>query len=121
MTQPRELSKSERQAARAVQRALAPFLAIRSDLSLSLVDTFLTVALHPGLSLMDYVRLTGGNMQTLSRQLLDLGVKKRDGSKSFELVAAQQHPTDLRVRLYYLTARGHRLLDAALAPSSGSN
>jgi hypothetical protein len=76
--------------------------------------TFLAVAMDPGHGSAHYGRRLGYIQAVMSRMLLEIGPKARNGNTGLELVDAQTNHADLRERNYFLTSKGHALLATIL-------
>lgn len=91
--------------------AINPFLALRDRMPLRCVQAFLAVAMYPGESVSDYARRCQLNVNTMSRNLLDIGPRNRDDEPGLGLVEARDNPENRRERVYKLTPAGSALLD----------
>jgi DNA-binding MarR family transcriptional regulator len=76
----------------------------------SMIEAFLLVAMNEGCSLKDVVEMSGKPQSTVSRHLLDLGDRNRQGEPGLGLVAWRIAPDELRRKEYTLTAKGRALL-----------
>lgn len=86
------------------------------SLSLEMLRALLVVAKQPGVTVVQVADFLGTSRGTASRQLLDLGVKRRtqvDGEtgtgEGFKLVEPFIDPTDLRLKRYRCTPKGYTL------------
>lgn len=86
------------------------FLKIRERMPLRCVQAFLAVALHPGESVTELSRLCDLNVNTMSRNLRDIGERDRWGGAGSGLVVGKSNPQDARERAYYLTPAGEAML-----------
>jgi DNA-binding MarR family transcriptional regulator len=86
---------------------------------LAVVEAFLLVSLYEGASLKDLCQLSGQAQSTLSRHLLDLADRNRQGGPGLKLVGWRHPPENLRRKEYFLTARGRALRDRLLALTQG--
>jgi DNA-binding MarR family transcriptional regulator len=93
-----------------LDRALGHFKEVSTNFPLGQVHTFLLVALHEGKSLGELAAIAGTKSSTMSRYLLELSDKLRDGSPGHALVDRKTDPIELRRNQYYLSARGKDLL-----------
>ena len=83
-----------------------------------LVQAFLAVALHEGMTLTDIAEKLDTNMSTASRQLLDLGERNRKLEPGYQLVDRNVDAMNLRINRYTLTPKG-KLLAKQLAEICG--
>ena len=100
---------SEQRKLHQLNTLLREFRDINSNISVHVVQTFLLVCVHEGCSLADILKITGWHQSTISRFLLDLGPKLRDGSPGYGLVQSERDPTELRKNIYTLTPKGREL------------
>jgi DNA-binding MarR family transcriptional regulator len=89
-----------------------PFVAIRQTMPMQYVRAFLLVALDEGKGVTEYARQAGVGQTVMSRHLLDLGDKARDGSPGFGLVTLRQDPMNLRRHQCMLTDKGRAVAGA---------
>ena len=71
----------------------------------------LIIAQEAGLTMTEIASKVGGKQSTVSRTLLDLGNTKRNGDSGHRLVYAVPHPSGNHAKSYFLTSRGHKLVD----------
>jgi DNA-binding MarR family transcriptional regulator len=83
-----------------------PFRAIRQTMPMQYVVTFLLVCLEEGKGVTEYAQQAGVPQSVMSRHLLDLGDKARDGTPGFGLVTLRQDPLNLRRHQCLLTDKG---------------
>lgn len=80
------------------------------NITMHTVETFLAVAEEEGLNVTEYARKMGASLNTVSRQLLDLGIRNRKGEPGWNLVVPVTDPMDLRSKSYRLTSEGRELV-----------
>jgi DNA-binding MarR family transcriptional regulator len=73
------------------------------------LTTFMLVASEPGLSVDEYAARAKRSKSTMSRHLLDIGDRNRDGHPGLGLVTSRPNPTNRRQVEYMLTPRGRAL------------
>lgn len=79
------------------------------NVTMHTVETFLAMAEDEGLTVTEYARKLGTSLNTVSRQLLDLGIRNRKGEPGWRLVEPYIDPQDLRSKSYRLTLEGRQL------------
>lgn len=87
------------------------FQELDKNIPLSIANAFLLVALNEGKSLKEYANMAGMSQSTMSRHLLDLGEKKRQGGEGYGLVIRRNDPFELRKNMYRLTDKGCEFRD----------
>ncbi|MEN6541102.1 MarR family winged helix-turn-helix transcriptional regulator [Parvibaculum sp.] len=95
-------------------KLLTAFREISPTMPISLATTFLTVAMNEHSSLTDLNRHLDLKTSTLSRHLLDLGVRNRKMTEGLGLIDCRQDPMELRKNQYTLTPKGRTLLRKVL-------
>jgi hypothetical protein len=85
------------------------FTTIRNTMPLQYVRAFTLVALDEGQGVGEYARMAGVSQSVMSRHLLDLGDRARDGSPGFGLVTLKLDVMNLRRHQCILTDRGRVL------------
>ena len=101
------------QSAEALQTAydvLDIFRSSRETMPVQLAQSLLLVALNEGASLRDLQAKTQWSMSTMSRHLLDLGVRDRRMEPGLDLITMRQNPDQLRTNEYRLSKKGRELL-----------
>ncbi len=83
---------------------------IDMDLSMPLVQTFLTAARNEGRTVNDLAELANGPRSTVSRHLLDMSETLRNGKPGYDLLNRVRHPKDLRSVIFVLTPKGKMVL-----------
>lgn len=73
------------------------------------VNTFVEVALHPGITILALSEQMGYQQSTATRNADILGSYGRGGRKGLGLIERREVPGDRRMRELHLTARGHRV------------
>lgn len=104
----------ERQALQRLYDGLSEVREISQHMPVSQLMALLLVALHEGKSLGDLARLDGANLATLSRRMLDLGVRNRRMEPGYMLVDQRQNPLNMRENQYALSLKGRHLIKAVL-------
>lgn len=110
----KELESEERMDIRRVLESLNEIRMISAQMSISQVMSFLTVALNEGKSLKELAELMDCKMNTMSRQLIDLGPRNRRMEEGYQLIQSRQDPFEYRKNQYTLTPRGRHLIKAIL-------
>lgn len=72
--------------------------------------TFLAVGIQEGQGVTEIAERLGAANATISRQLLDLGIRNRKLEDGFGLVEPHVDRSDLRKRAYYLTGKGREAM-----------
>jgi DNA-binding MarR family transcriptional regulator len=89
--------------------------AIRSGISESvpvqLFHTLILVARNEGKGVVELADMAGASKATMSRHLLDLSDKLRNGDEGYGLLARTQDPKNLRQVFYSVTPKGKLLLN----------
>jgi DNA-binding MarR family transcriptional regulator len=101
-----ELGLAEERKLRALIQVLEPF----EELPVGMLTAFLRVAMNEGTSLRDVVEASGKPQSTVSRHLLDLGERNRQGGPGLGLVQWRIAREELRRKEFTLTAKGRALL-----------
>jgi DNA-binding MarR family transcriptional regulator len=79
-------------------------------ISAQLVVTFLLASYHPDLGVAELADLAGSNKSTMSRQLLDLSDRLRNGQDGYGVLRRVAVKGDFRAINYEPTPKGKRLL-----------
>ncbi len=95
---------------RAATEMLDAFRAVEPSIPSSYIAAFLAVAMDPGHGTAHYSKSLGMLQPVGSRVLLEIGQKTRTGGPGLGLVAAEYDKDDLRLKRYFLTAKGRGLL-----------
>lgn len=90
------------------------FLAIRHTLPGHYMRAFLLVALDEGKGVGEYAEKSGVAQSVMSRHLLDLGDKDRNGGPGYGLVTMRQDPLNLRRHQVILTDKGRALVGSVV-------
>lgn len=94
---------------------LQAFRALEPTMPTAYAAAFLAVALKPGQGVSYYANQLGMLGPVASRILLEIGQKTRkEDQESLQLVDTVTHPDDLRAKMFFLTAKGERLLRTIL-------
>lgn len=92
-----------------------------SQISLPTLVTFLEVAIKEGRTVVELTNAQGAVESTVSRQLLDLGLRRRSTKDAgFGLVEVRRDLQDMRLRRYQLTPAGRELLQDVLAAAGSA-
>jgi len=97
---------------KAVRLLRALRLGIADDISIQLAHTFMIVAENEGKTVNELGELVGSSRTTISRHLLDLSERLRNGEAGYKLVNRIQHPTDLRSVIFTVSPRGRQVLNS---------
>lgn len=102
---------TEHEAARleAMLRAIGAMRSLEPNMPTSYMTAFLAVALKPGQSVSDYARECGTIQPIMSRILLEIGKKSRNGGPGLELVDSKPSAESLRTHEVFLTPKGKQL------------
>ena len=103
---------------RAATELLRAFRAIEPTMPTSYAAAFLAVALDPGKGTVHYAKVLGVVQPVASRHLLEIGQKTRTNEPGLGLVASEYDKVDLRLKRYFLTAKGNALLSQIEAAMS---
>ncbi|WP_422023334.1 hypothetical protein [Pyruvatibacter mobilis] len=103
------ISSQDRKKLAAFSRCLDGFVEIRAAMSVGAIETFVAVANQEGLSLNEYAKVMDAPLSTVSRHLIDMSVKRRNGDVGYDLVIREVDPNNLRQNVYTLSARGKKL------------
>lgn len=95
---------------RSMLYGLDPFFRIRATMPARQIQTFLLVAADEGKSVADYAKKAGLSPTTMSRNLLDMGERDRNGEEGAGLVKGSDNLMNRRERVYHLTPKGRALL-----------
>jgi DNA-binding MarR family transcriptional regulator len=87
------------------------FMRQRGDMPAQYIQSFLLVAMDEGKSVSEYAHTAGVSKSVMSRHLLDIGERNRHMEKGLGLVQSRPNPMELRKHEYFLTPKGHALLD----------
>ncbi|MEO6841735.1 MAG: MarR family winged helix-turn-helix transcriptional regulator [Bradyrhizobium sp.] len=104
------LTEEERAFARSMARALEPFRNVRSTMPLQYVYSFLLVAMAEGKSVSEYADDAGISRAVMTRQLLDIGDRNREGDVGFKLITQERDRNDLRRHNARITPAGKALM-----------
>jgi DNA-binding MarR family transcriptional regulator len=108
------LSAADKRKLGTMLQGLSPFVTIRHTLPMQYVVSFLLVALDEGKGVMEYSKQAGVSQSVMSRHLLDLGDKSRDGGPGYGLVTSKADPTNLRRKPVVLTNKGRAIANAII-------
>jgi DNA-binding MarR family transcriptional regulator len=89
---------------------MTAFRNVNPTMSIQVVHTLTLVALHEGLSLVELGRISGFKMATISRNILDLGLRNRKREPGYGLVESVVDPMELRKKQITLTPKGRELV-----------
>lgn len=96
---------------RRLDKTLGIMLAEGPSLTAGMMRMFLNAALREGANQTDLINLTGISRPTASRQLLDLGETKRDGTPGLNWLDRGTSYGSLREVRYSLTPQGRDIID----------
>ena len=94
-----------------ILKILEIFRYVNQTISVQVATTFLLVAVHPGKSLTELSRISGFPLSTVSRNLLDLGIRNRKKEPGYGLVVTTTDEFELRRKNVNLTPLGKKLID----------
>ena len=95
--------------------ALEPFLEIRHTMPLQYVTSFLRVALEEGEGVTEYAKKADVSKTVMTRHLLDIGERDREGHEGFGLVLQKRDPQDLRINRTYVAPKGAAKMRKAIS------
>lgn len=104
------VTDAEGETLKKLMRALATFKLINETMPLQYALTFLAVATDEGKGVKEYADKMGVNNTTMSRHLLDIGLRNRKMEEGYGLVQYRANPLELRKHEYYITPKGRQLL-----------
>lgn len=112
----RALPDDERRAATGLDMALAAFSEGKGDMPLQYVRTFLQVAADEGRSVGEYATRCHVSKSVMSRHILDLSIRLRNGAPGMDLLMTRPNNMELRKHEVFLTPKGraiaHRIFQA---------
>lgn len=82
---------------------------------LQVVHTFIIAARNEGKGVVELSELVGTNKSTISRHLLDLAHRLRNGLPGYGVLKRRTDDQDLRAVSYTVTQRGRMILNQAVA------
>jgi DNA-binding MarR family transcriptional regulator len=88
---------------------------VHPTMSAQTAHTFLLCVLNEGASLSEIVRMSGFKLPTVSRIILDLGLRNRKREPGLGLLVTTTDPHELRKKVIKLTDKGHTLVRQILA------
>lgn len=91
-------------------RSIKEIMEVNQGMPAAQIYVLLLVALNEGKSLVELSQMSGLRQATMSRYLLDLSDKLRDGSSGFKLVNRETDPVELRKNMYSLAPKGRHLI-----------
>lgn len=117
---PNETSKDARVRVMGRLREIANLVTDNMSVNITMhtLETLLAVAEDEGLTITEYAKKLRTSMNTVSRQLLDLGDRGRPDKKTgqakpgFKLVEPVIDPMDLRSKTYRLTPKGRNFVNS---------
>lgn len=90
---------------------------LSSEFSLQQLRTLLLVVEHPGISATEVAESLEIATSSASRNADILGTEGRLGRPGLKLIERRESPSDRRIREFYLTSKGERILARVLNPS----
>jgi len=97
--------------ARKLLRCLEEFRRLDPEMPVQQVVTFLTVALNPGVSLVQIAAMTDQAESSASRNVAVFSKLNRHKEKGFALIEGVPDPMELRRKVHTLTPRGVQLYE----------
>ncbi|MBR0937550.1 hypothetical protein [Bradyrhizobium jicamae] len=104
------LSDEARQAAKALRLAIEPFVAANPTIPASYIISFLTVAEKEGRPVNEYANEVGIYKAVMTRHLLDLGERSRNGGEGMNVISQVRDKQDLRINRSFINEKGSNLL-----------
>lgn len=101
---------TERHQITRLRSVLGVFQAVSDSIPVPIVVSFLTVAIFEGRSLREYAEMLNAPQSTMSRHLLDLGIRNRKREPGYGLIEQTTDVDDLRKNVYKLTPKGRALV-----------
>jgi DNA-binding MarR family transcriptional regulator len=83
--------------------------AIGENIPVQVAHTFVLVCQNEGLGVLELAERAGASKATMSRHLLDLSERLRNGMPGYGLLSRTQDPTDFRAIIYTVTPKGQLL------------
>lgn len=93
-----------------VSLLMSVFRNINPTMSIQVVHTLMLVSLHEGASVTEIAKMAGFKLSTVSRNILDLGLKDRRREQGLGLVETKVDPMELRKKQVGITPKGMALL-----------
>lgn len=91
-------------------RSIKEIMEVNQGMPAAQIYVLLLVALNEGKSLVELSQMSGLPQATISRYLLDLSDKLRNGGTGFKLVNREIDPEELRKNMYSLAPKGRHLI-----------
>lgn len=110
------VAKSEVTKLRKLNKVFLKFRELQNMMPLPLAQTLVLVALNEGKSLVELMRMAGVSQSNMSRYLLELSDRTRDGDlgSGMGLVTRETDPMELRRNMYSLSPKGREFFDGLL-------
>ena len=89
------------------------------DMPAQQIQTFLCVALRPGITMEDLGQDVGISQASVSRNIASLGKWHRLGKPGADYVEAIEDPRERRRKIIYLTHKGRKVMEKALEALKG--
>jgi DNA-binding MarR family transcriptional regulator len=90
------------------------FRELHPEMPMQLASVFLIIAMKPGISQRDLLRLVDISQGAISRNVMALTARNRHGNTGLDLVVQRRDPFDARLTTIHLTASGQQLVDRIL-------
>ena len=108
------MENAERQSLQRLYYALEEIKGISAHMPVGQIMGLLLVALYENKPLKELAALSDSHTSTLSRQLLDLGIRNRRMEPGYGLIEQRQNPLNLRENHYNLSLKGSHLIKGIL-------
>lgn len=106
---------SPKQALNVLFRANEVVRTLDPEMPTQMVQTFLAVAIQPGLTMAELGDQVGLSQSSVSRNVAALGKFHRYGKAGHDVVSAEEDPVERRRKIVKLTPKGKRLADQIIA------
>jgi DNA-binding MarR family transcriptional regulator len=104
------MTDEERRSLQRLHDAMGVFKGVSAQMPVGQAMALMLVALHEGKSLRELAELADTKMPTMSRQLIDLGLRNRRMEPGYMLVEQKQNPLSMRENQYFMSLKGKHLL-----------
>ncbi len=91
------------------------FREIHPEMPMQMAAVFLLIAMKPGISQAELLRVMDISQPGMSRNVVALTAINRHGAPGLDLVEQQPAPHDARITVLQLTSKGRTFLDRLLA------
>ena len=96
-------------------KIIETFRELRPEMPMQLASVFLIIAMKPGISQRDLLRLMDISQGAVSRNVTALTSRNRHGQPGLDLVIQRRDPFDARLTTIHLTTSGEELIKRLLS------